>query len=86
MNDRQLFDQIDRILWEDWDPIGLNKKGGPVDEYRGYVPSIISVLKKGADLQKIADSLNHHASVNMGLSAPFDHHEKIAVKLKALVR
>jgi hypothetical protein len=29
MNKKKLFDEVDKILWEDWDPIGINN-----DEYR----------------------------------------------------
>ena len=36
--------EVDRMLWEEWDPIGLNTKGGPEDEYRSYVPSIRNLL------------------------------------------
>ncbi|MBC8143130.1 MAG: hypothetical protein H7Y38_17020 [Armatimonadetes bacterium] len=41
--------QIDRILWEVWDPIGVNDipdlAGG---EYRDYVPRIYDALMRGA--------------------------------------
>ena len=77
MNDRQLFEQIDRILWEEWDPIGINKSGSH-DEYRGYVPSIMNVLRKNADLSQITNLLNHHATLNMGFSSNVEHHEKVA--------
>ena len=37
---RSVKQQIDRILWEVWDPIGVNKISPARDEYSGYVNKI----------------------------------------------
>jgi hypothetical protein len=84
MNKKKLYTNVDKILWEDWDPIGINDDGGPEDEYRGYVPSIIKLLDEGADESKLAKLLHEHATINMGLSSNLTDHFEIAAKLKKL--
>ena len=84
MNKKELYTKVDKILWEEWDPIGVNNCGGPDDEYRGYVPSIIRLLEEDADESKIAKLLHGHANVNMGLSSNVKDHLEIAMKLKNL--
>lgn len=65
MKSKGLSAQVDKILWEEWDPIGVNDYGGPDDEYRGYVPSIVALLQRNEDELKIAELLHQHANVNM---------------------
>lgn len=84
MKKSALWIEVDKILWEDWDPIGMNDYGGPDDEYRGYVPSIINLLMDDVDELKIAKLLHEHANVNMGLNTQLLDHLEIAQKLKAL--
>lgn len=55
--------EVDRILWEDWDPIGVNDLGGPDDEYSRYVASVVKLIEEGADEFKIAKLLHQHANV-----------------------
>lgn len=81
MNKKELHTKVDKILWEDWDPIGVNDYGGPKDEYRGYVPSIIKLLENDADESKITKLLHEHANVNMGLSSKLADHIVVARKL-----
>lgn len=83
MKKAKLWENVDKILWEDWDPIGINDCG-PKDEYSGYVPSIIKLLDEGADEHKIAKLLFHHANLNMGVSTIIEDHFKVAKKLKQL--
>ena len=86
MNQKQLFEQVDAILWEDWDPIGVNDYNGPTDEYRGYVPSIVNLLNERADQFKLTRLLHQHANVNMGLSTQIEDHEPTASKLLELLK
>lgn len=76
-----LFVQIDRILWNDWDPIGVNDSDLATDEYRGYVPHLVKLKLEGADKIKIADHLHHVETVNIGLSGNKDHCKEIAQKI-----
>ena len=49
--------QIDRILWEVWDPIGVNKISPARDEYSGYVYGVFHLLTSGASDKEIAQHL-----------------------------
>lgn len=80
MKRKKLWIEVDKILWEDWDPIGI-KGRGPSDEYRGYVPSIVNLLMDDHDVNKITEMLHHHKRVNMGMSSKLEDHSETAEKL-----
>lgn len=84
MNSKELWKEVDRILWEEWDPIGVNDYGGPDDEYRSYVPSIVKLIQENADEIKIRKQLHQHANVNMGLSSSLDSHAETSERLNKL--
>lgn len=86
MKKSELWIKIDKILWEDWDPIGVKDYGGSVHEYRNYIPSIINLLAEEADESKISKLLHQHANMNMGLSTSINDHSEVAAKLKSLTR
>jgi len=54
---RSVKQQIDRILWEVWDPIGVNKISPARDEYSGYVNGVFQLLTSGASDEEIAQHL-----------------------------
>ena len=85
MNNKELFAQVDKILWEEWDPIGVNDYGGSPDEYTGYVPSLVKLILDGSDISKISMLLLQHANVNMGMTSKLCDHEAVAIKLHALI-
>lgn len=66
---RAIKQQIDRILWEVWDPIGVNKIA-PRDEYSSYVNGIFELMVSGATDDEIATHLYNIASDEMGLHGP----------------
>lgn len=84
MKKSALWIAIDNILWEEWDPIGINSDAGAVGEYRGYIPSILTLLSENADAYKMQRLLHQHANVNMGLSTSLEAHKAIAQKIIAL--
>jgi hypothetical protein len=60
---------VHRILWEEWDPIGVRQLvDWPDDEYDGYVWPVIAVVMKAEPVEIIADYLDWAATENMGLS------------------
>jgi hypothetical protein len=81
--EKELYKKIARILWKDWDPIGVyNEEDEWDDEYDSYVPSIFSLLIEGKDEHKISNHLSRLASVNMGLSTTArDEHDLSMAKL-----
>ena len=67
---RKAKQEISRILWEVWDPIGVNKIPGARDEYDSYVNEVFILLDSGASDEQIGKHLLHIASETMGLSGP----------------
>ena len=64
---KELWNEISRILWEKWDPIGVYEKDSEWnDEYDSYVPHIFRLASEGADSYKIAASLAASAHQSMG--------------------
>lgn len=61
-----MLQEIRRILWEEWDPIGVNGIA-PDDEYDSYAFRVFSMLSEEADVQSVADYLRWAAAENMGL-------------------
>ena len=79
--EKELYKKIARILWKDWDPIGVyNEDDEWDDEYDGYVPSIFTLLTEGCDKYKISNHLTNLASENMGLKTIIgnEHDRKVA--------
>jgi len=47
---------IGRILYEDWDPLGLSGSA-PRDEYDSYIGGVHSLLAAGASCEQVAEHL-----------------------------
>ncbi|WP_461638793.1 hypothetical protein [Labilibaculum euxinus] len=73
-----LYSEVDWVLWNDWDPIGVNDYGGPSDEYTGYVPQIYKLLTDLKDETEIAEHLDFIATDNMGLNRNPKESQRIA--------
>jgi hypothetical protein len=79
--EKELYSRVARILWKDWDPIGVyNEEDEWDDEYNSYVPSILNLLLEGRDEYKISNHLTMLVVENMGLSSTTgnEHDKKIA--------
>ena len=42
------LENLKALLWEEWDPIGLNETACPRDEYDSYALKLYSMLKSNA--------------------------------------
>jgi hypothetical protein len=80
---KELYKRIDEILWEDWDPIGVNNFENSRDEYQTYVPQAFRLALENADVSEIAEYLNQVATETMGLQSNLDHCTKIAKVIKS---
>lgn len=78
---RRDFPAVQKILWEDWDPIGC---GVPQDEYDSYVPGVIQELRNGADAEELADHLRRVAKEMMSCTVPEDRLKLVVAKLLKL--
>jgi len=77
---KDLYQEIDEILWNDWDPIGVNDMA-PRDEYQGYTPTIFKLKTNGSDKETIAKTLHEIETVTIGLAGNIEHCRQIADKI-----
>jgi hypothetical protein len=73
-----LYSEVNWILWNDWDPIGINDYGGLTDEYVGYVPQVYKLLNDSKGEMEIAKYLDLLVTDNMGLNSNLDENLRIA--------
>lgn len=83
-DDSNLRRQINRILYNDWDPIGV-RGCAPSNEYSDYVPRVLGLLKDGANVQQISELLHNIADEYMGITATAQVNTMVAMKLRALM-
>lgn len=76
--------ECSQILWEVWDPIGLNNDQSFMGEYDGYIGRIAAALRDGADEGGIARLLEDVATDRMGLLAAAERHAKAAREIVRL--
>lgn len=77
---KELYNAIDEILWNDWDPIGVNDNA-PRDEYQRYTPIIFSLKINGEDSETIAAKLYEIETVTIGVMGSIEHCRQIAEKI-----
>lgn len=76
---KKFLKEVKSILWEKWDPIGVNDGENEWnDEYDSYAPHIFRLALEGKDATHIAMSLSTAAETSMGLSPAQAHDLEIA--------
>lgn len=53
----RLIEAVDSVLWEVWDPIGVNDVPEARDEYASYAPGVARLLRSGASDAEIRSHL-----------------------------
>jgi hypothetical protein len=76
---RRVKQEIDRVLWEVWDPIGVNRIPNARGEYGMYVNGVFELLTSGASDESIADHLVTIATDRMELAGPTTAHMRPTV-------
>ena len=79
----EIQESIRRILWIDWDPIGINDLGAD-DEYDSYIGGIYRLLISGASEHQIIDRLYQLETISMGLIGDRERLKNVAEKLMKL--
>jgi hypothetical protein len=83
---RKVKQEIDRVLWQVWDPIGVNRTPNARGEYAMYVNSVFVLLNSGASDESIAEHLVRIATDRMGLAGPtIAHMHPTVAALRAIV-
>ncbi len=67
MKQDELLESVKDILFYEWDPIGVGDNPLCRDEYDSYAPTIVRLLREGADEHKITWHLSQLQKVSMGL-------------------
>ena len=73
-----LYRRTDEVLHYLWDPIGVAGIPAARDEYDSYLPTVLSLLNKGAEEREIAMYLQGVARDDMGLKGNPTHSLEIA--------
>lgn len=73
-----LYSEIDWILRNDWNPIGIDNHEKSTDEYTGYVPHIYKLLTEFKEETEIAEYLDLLVTDNMGLNSNLKENLRIA--------
>jgi hypothetical protein len=81
LNKEESYKKINKILWQDWDPLNINDYGGPNDEYDGYAPEIFKLVSERAHFDTIASELNKIAMDKMGRNGNIEHCKEVAKKI-----
>jgi len=81
----ELKRRVDEVLYYQWDPIGVFDEPYARGEYKSYVNTIISILKKEIPdeeiIKEIANELEKIAIIKMGLKGNIEISKTIAERL-----
>jgi len=80
---KKLYKLIDEILWNDWDPIGINDTEEARDEYQSYTPQIFSLRINNSGIETIAQHLYNIEAERMGLLGGLQKCRQVAEKIIA---
>jgi hypothetical protein len=80
----KLYKFIDELLWNEWDPIGVNEYKEARDEYYAYIPDIFRLKNENADKETIAQYLFRVETERMGLPGNVENCRRVAEKIIAL--
>jgi hypothetical protein len=78
------LDAVKALLWEEWDPIGVNDMPEAHGEYDTYAEQVYVMLARGADAEEIARHLIWVVIEYMGLGTNGDAEALIARKAFAI--
>lgn len=68
---KHLLREVEVVLWEDWDPIGVNDTPAAKGEYDSYACAVFSVAFRTRSAMAVAEHLVSIAHVSMG----FEKHD-----------
>jgi hypothetical protein len=78
------YGRVKSILNTKWDPIGVSNVTHAQDEYDSYVGSILTLIRRGADVVAIRDRLLEIETLAMGLPGDKNRATAVAVALREI--
>lgn len=83
--DAGAYEAMDRLLYRQWDPIGVRDIVEAEDEYRMYLPGFWTLVSSGAAPAEVADYLGEIERDRITLETSEEHRRDIATKASALL-
>lgn len=83
--DAGAYEALDRLLFRQWDPIGVYDIDGCEDEYRAYLPRFWELVRSGASEEQVVGYLAEIERERIELETTDEHRLDIARKAAALV-
>ena len=65
---KRMLGAVRRVLWETWDPIGVNDHADASTEYDSYAPTIVGMLLRGCTAHDLERHLSTLETDSMGLA------------------
>lgn len=75
---------VDRLVWEEWDPIGVNDVEAARDEYEAYIGGIANVVNTATSSKDVFEHLWQLETEQFGLVGHRMQTEAFAERLFAL--
>lgn len=83
--DAGAYEALDRLLFRQWDPIGVYGFDGPDDEYHAYLPQFWRLVHSGASEADVVAYLAEIERERIECETSDEHRLDIARKAAALV-
>jgi hypothetical protein len=78
-----VYRHIVRILWEEWDPIGINEVSVARDEYSSYVAELLRLKINDSNEEDIAQHLSKIEIEQLCLSPNIHNNRRVALLIKS---
>ena len=65
----EIREAIRKVVFFDWDPIGVSKYGGPTDEYDAGISPIYRILVGSRSENDLIETLRRNARTDLGVDA-----------------
>ena len=80
------LENLKRIFWQEWDPIGVNDVPEAMNEYDGYAFEVWMKLKRGASVEDVEVYLDWAELEHMGSQRSRGRNREAAEKAFQIVR
>lgn len=83
--DAGAYEALDRLLFRQWDPIGVYEMDGPDNEYQAYLPRFWELVRSGSSEADVIEYLAEIERDRIAFETSDEHRLDIARKAAALV-
>ena len=83
---KELQDQVDKVLFYEWDPLGVSTMDYMRDEYSRYVLEVVEIALECSSYEAIEEELVLVRKERMGMEANTEQDNKIARTIYSLAQ